>query len=81
MASTTEIGDSFRDTVCDLLRTQYPDAKAEQYVNGTKVDVLFTRIDWGRQDRMAVECKNYGSPLTKTYIEEKIFPKYQMLGF
>ncbi|HQR97641.1 MULTISPECIES: NACHT domain-containing protein [unclassified Polaromonas] len=77
--STTEVGDSFRDLVCELLRTQFPDAQPEQYVNGTKVDVLFTRVDFGRTDRMAVECKSYETPLTKTYIEEKIWPKYQRL--
>jgi len=77
--STTLIGDGFRDAVCALLRTQYPDASTETYINGTKVDIVFTRSDFGRRQRIAVECKNYDTPLTKTDIEREIYPKYQPL--
>lgn len=65
--------------MCTLLRTQYPDATTEVYINGTKVDVVFTRSDFGKLQRIAVECKNYESPLIKSYIEREIYTKYQPL--
>ena len=77
--STIQVGDSFRDAVCQLLRTQYPDAKPEQYVGGTKVDILFTNYSFGKRKIIAVECKNYDSALTKSYFEREIFPKYYPL--
>ncbi|MDE2400183.1 MAG: NACHT domain-containing protein [Burkholderiales bacterium] len=77
-ASTIEIGDSFRDAVCDLLRTQFPDAKPEQYLGGTKVDILFSTLSFGKRERFAVECKNYDVALTKADFE-KIYAKYQPL--
>ena len=77
--SSTSVGDGFRDAVCTLLRTQYPDATAETYINGTKVDIVFTRVDFGKRLKMAVECKNYDTPLTKTDIEREIYLKYHPL--
>lgn len=77
--STTETGNAFRDLVCDLLRTQYPDAQVEQRLGGTKVDILFSTYDFGAQTRFAVECKDYGSPLTKTDISRDIWPSYEPL--
>lgn len=74
--SSTEIGDSFRDLVCELLRTRFFDAQPEQFVAGTKVDIVFTQPNWGRQQRVAVECKNYEKPLTKADFEG-IYAKYQ----
>ena len=74
--SSTEIGDSFRDLVCELLRTRFFDAKPEQFIAGTKVDIVFTQPNWGRQQRVAVECKNYDKPLTKADFEG-IYGKYQ----
>ena len=76
--TTIEIGDSFRDAVCDLLRTQFPDANPEQYLGGTKVDILFSALSFGRAERIAVECKNYDVALTKSDFE-KIYAKYQPL--
>jgi NACHT domain len=74
--SSTEIGDTFRDLVCELLRTRYFDAQPEQFIAGTKVDIVFTQPHWGQQLRVAVECKNYDKPLTKANFES-IFAKYQ----
>lgn len=74
--STTEIGDSFRDLVCELLRTRFFDAQPEQFIAGTKVDIVFSQPNWGRQQRVAVECKNYDKPLTKADFEG-IYAKYQ----
>ncbi len=80
MASTTEKGDGFRDAVCELLRTRYPDAQVEQRINGTKTDIVYTRDDDPSDPEIvAVECKDYATPLTKTYIEQKIFSKYHNL--
>lgn len=75
----TEVGDSFRDSVCQLLRTQFPDAVPETWIGGTKVDIYFTQHTFGKRDRIAVECKNYDAPLTKSYIERDIFSKYHPL--
>ena len=77
--SSTLVGDSFRDAVCTLLRTQYPDAATEANINGTKVDIVFTRVDFGKRLKMGVECKNYDTPLTKTQIEREIYLKYHPL--
>lgn len=80
VTSTTEKGDNFRDAVCDLLRTRYPDAKVEQRIDGTKVDILFTRTDdFGASERIAVECKDYSQPLTKSYITKSIYSQYDVM--
>ena len=48
--STTEVGNVFRDQICTLLRTKYPDAEVERRIDGTKVDMakerLALRIAW-----------------------------------
>lgn len=75
MASTVEVGDGFRDTVAALLRTQFPDVATEQSIGGTKVDITFTERHWLKTEVCAVECKNYGVPLTKADFET-IFNKY-----
>lgn len=80
MTSTTEIGNSFRDAVCELLRTKFPDAKVEQRIHGTKVDILFTRDDeLGAREIIAVECKDYAKPLTKQQISTEIYPQYNIM--
>lgn len=75
-SSSIETGDSFRDLVCELLRTRFFDAQPEQFIAGTKVDIVFTQPNWGRQQKVAVECKNYDQPLTKAHFEG-IYNKYQ----
>jgi hypothetical protein len=77
--STTEKGDDFRDLVCDLLRTQFPDVETEPRIGGSKVDIAFSKHEFGRHVRFAVECKDYARPLTKSYIEQNIYPKYHAL--
>lgn len=73
-ASTTEIGNAFRDLVCDLLRTKYADLRIEKRLSGTKVDIRFTSEGLARE-LWAVECKDYGKPLDK-YVSSSIFSLY-----
>lgn len=77
--STTETGNAFRDAVCELLRTQHPDARVEQRIQGTKIDILFSQLVFGRRELFAVECKDYEKPLTKTFIEREIWTVYGKL--
>lgn len=80
MTSTTEAGNGFRDAVCDLLRTKFPDAQVEQRINGTKVDILFSRVDdLGTSEIIAVECKDYARPLTKGQITSSIYGQYEVM--
>jgi len=79
MTSTTETGNAFRDLVCDLLRTKYPDLRIEKRVSGTKVDIRFTREDLGRTEVWAVECKDYAKPLDKSYVSKDIYPQYEVM--
>ena len=65
--STTEVGNAFRDVVCDLLRTKYPDLRIEKRLSGTKVDIRFTSEGLAREV-WAVECKDYAKPLDKGYV-------------
>ncbi len=79
MTNTTAVGNAFRDVVCQLLRTQHQDARVEQRIGGTKVDILFSQLVFGRREIFAVECKDYSSALTKTYISQNIYPVYEPL--
>jgi hypothetical protein len=74
-ASTTEVGNAFRDLVCDLLRTKYPDLRIEKRLSGTKVDIRFTSEGLAREV-WAVECKDYAKPLDKGYVASSIFSVY-----
>ena len=75
-ASTTAKGNAFRDQVATLLRTRYREVETEQSLGGTDVDIVFTTYLHGIKQTFAVECKDYASVLTKTYIAEKIWPHY-----
>lgn len=80
MSSTTAIGNAFRDTVCELLRTKYPDAQVEQYISGTKVDISYSMDDgMGGRELVAVECKDYDEALTKSFIATEIYPTYNVM--
>lgn len=79
LPSTTERGDRFRDLVCDLLRTKYPNLRVEVRESGTKVDIHFTREDFGKTEIWAVECKDYSSRLDKSYVSSQIFPQYEVM--
>lgn len=74
--STSEVGNAFRDAVCDLLRTKYPDLRVERRVAGTKVDIRFTSDGLAREV-WAVECKDYAKPLDKGYVSRDIYPLYR----
>lgn len=78
--STVQIGDQFRDTVASILRTKYADVLTEVRLgNHKKVDIVFSRFDFGRTERIGVECKDYQRPLTKQDISSKIYPDYDVL--
>ena len=77
--STTQRGDRFRDLVCDLLRTKYPNLKVEVRESGTKVDIRFTREDFGKTEVWAVECKDFSSRLDKSYVSSQIYPQYEVM--
>ena len=74
-ASTTEVGNAFRDLVCDLLRTKYTDLRIEKRLSGTKTDIRFTSEGLAREV-WAVECKDYAKTLDKGYLSREIFPVY-----
>ncbi len=74
-ASTTEVGNAFRDLVCDLLRTKYTDLRIEKRLSGTKVDIRFTSEGLAHET-WAVECKDYAKPLDKGYLSREIFSVY-----
>lgn len=78
-SSTTERGDRFRDLVCDLLRTKYPNLQVEVRESGTKVDIRFTREDFGKTEIWAVECKDYNGRLDKSYVSSHIYPQYEVM--
>lgn len=77
--NTTERGDRFRDLVCDLLKTKYPNLRVEVRESGTKMDICFTREDFGKTEIWAVECKDYGKRLDKSYVSAQIYPQYQVM--
>jgi hypothetical protein len=77
--STTETGNAFRDSVCDLLRTRYPGLRIEKRAAGTKVDIRFVHDDFGRSQIWAVECKDYSKPLEKSYVTTQIYPQYNVM--
>lgn len=79
LPSTTERGDRFRDLVCDLLRTKYPNLRVEIRESGTKVDIRFAREDFGNTEIWAVECKDYSNRLDKGYVSSQIYPQYQVM--
>ena len=65
--------------MCDLLRTKYPNLRAEVRESGTKVDIRFTREDFGKTEIWAVECKDYSSRLDKNYVSSQIYPQYEVM--
>lgn len=77
--NTTATGNAFRDSVCDLLRTRYPNLRVEKREAGTKVDIRFVQHEFGRSETWAVECKDYAEPLTKSYITSQIWPQYHTM--
>ena len=77
--STIEKGDGFRDAVAAILRTKYSDTRTEVRLGSKKVDIVFTRQEFGSVVTFGVECKDYGRPLTKELIKTEIFSDYHPL--
>ncbi|WP_248914718.1 NACHT domain-containing protein [Pseudomonas moorei] len=78
--STVEKGDALRDYVARLLTAaQHANVEVEKRIGSKKVDIYFEELYWGRTVRIAVECKNYGKPLTKEYVKRDIVVDYQQL--
>ncbi|VVE67767.1 hypothetical protein PAN31117_02747 [Pandoraea anapnoica] len=63
--TTVERGDKFRDAIAAILRTKYPDVLTEVRKGSKKVDIVFSRNEFGRRITFGVECKDYSRPLTK----------------
>lgn len=79
--STTVRGNAFRDDILQLikLRPGVSNAQAERQIGTQPVDLYYEeRASFGIV-RVACECKAYSDPLTKTFIAEKIVPRYQPL--
>ncbi|MFM0514932.1 NACHT domain-containing protein [Paraburkholderia sp. RL17-373-BIF-A] len=73
-------GDAFRDAIADVLRTKYSDVRTEVRLgNSKKVDIVFSRHDFGRRTTFGVECKDYARPLTKEQIKTEIYSDYDPL--
>ncbi|MFM0390176.1 hypothetical protein, partial [Paraburkholderia dipogonis] len=68
--TTIDRGDRFRDSVASILKTKYPDVVTEVRKGSKKVDIVFTRYEFGRRMTFGVECKDYSRPLTKEHLLE-----------
>jgi NACHT domain len=79
--STTEQGNLFRDQVAQLLELtpHITNVKTEYPIGSQDVDIYYEESTSIRTIRVACECKDYGKPLTKSYISAKIYPKYHPL--
>jgi len=77
--SATEIGNSFRDQVANLLRTRYETVTVEKPLNGKDVDIVYTESRLGRNEVVAVECKNYSHRLSATEFSREIYADYRDL--
>ena len=78
--STTEKGNSFRDSVKALfeLNPRYINVNAEHRVGHQDVDIYYEELTSTRTLRVACECKDYSQPLTRSDLES-IYAKYQPL--
>ena len=78
--SSTEQGNSFRDSVAALLRAaHYDNVRTEVRIGSKKVDVYFEEKGLTTRRRIAVECKDYDRPLTRKEISHAIVPDYEPL--
>lgn len=78
MTNTRAQGDQFRDRVFALLR-MLPGLKRierEYPVDHQAVDIYYEEVASFGTVPVACECKDYGTPLTRSQIETKIWPKY-----
>jgi hypothetical protein len=78
--STTAKGNSFRDRVAQLLQAAHFDGvTTERRIGGKKLDVYFEQRTLTETRRIAVECKDYGRPLTAEQIRKEIYLDYHVL--
>lgn len=76
--NTRAQGDAFRDRVYALLR-MLPGLRVierEHPVGHQAVDIYYEELASFGVVPVACECKDYGSPLTRSQLETKIWPKY-----
>ena len=66
--SSLDVSNAFRDAVANLLRASNRDVRVEVLVGSKKVDVLYIERRLGGTLRVAIECKNYGRPVTRNQI-------------
>ena len=59
-------GDALRDEAANLLATKFGRPTREARVGGKKVDLLFTRRDFGKSTTLFVEAKDYGRRLQRS---------------
>jgi hypothetical protein len=81
MTSTRARGDAFRDRVFGLLRMRpgIRNIVREKPVQHQAVDIYYEELASIGYMRIGCECKDYGAPLTRGVIEDKIYPKYNPL--
>jgi len=78
--TTTARGNTFRDRVAALLRAAHLESVAtEVRIGHKKVDIYFEEKTLTQRRRIAVECKDYATPLTMRQISTEIFPEYAPL--
>lgn len=65
---TPKSGDELRDTAANLLSSRFGRAIREHRADGKKVDVFFTRRDFGKETRVYVEAKDYAAPLRRSEV-------------
>lgn len=78
MATTTEIGDAFRDQIVALLKISGFEVTSEIISVHKKVDIRFEARALGRRRRYALEAKKYKAPLVKDDLV-KIVADYEPL--
>lgn len=59
-------GDELRDAAANLLSARFGRPSREHRADGKKVDLFFTRRDFGKEWRVYVEVKDYASPLGRS---------------
>jgi hypothetical protein len=78
--SSTAQGNSFRDSVAALLRAaHFENVVIEPRIGFKKVDIAYEENTFTQRRRIAVECKDYGRPLTKQQIVDEIWTEYREL--
>jgi hypothetical protein len=78
--STTAQGNRFRDRVAQLLHAAHFDGvTTERRIGGKKLDIYFEERTLTETRRIAVECKDYGRPLTAEQIRKEIYLDYHAL--